>query len=90
MTKQKPLTEILAGWDDFERPQDGQVFEHYKGGRYEIVATGFLEDSETPCVVYRSLEKHIVWVRTAKNFLESIEYNGETRARFRLADKQDR
>lgn len=87
MSKQKPLNEILASWDDFTRPRDGQVFQHYKGGLYEIVATGFLENTEEPCVVYRSLEKSIVWVRTAKNFLESVEHNGVTTARFTKLDK---
>lgn len=82
MTKQKPLEAILAGWDGLERPKDGDIYQHYKGGRYEIVATGFLEDTEAPCVVYRSLEKHVVWVRTAKNFLENVEYNGKITPRF--------
>lgn len=84
MTKQKSIDEILSGWDKFDRPQPGQVFKHYKGGEYEIIATGFLEDSEAPCVVYRSLLKNITWVRTAKNFLEEIEYDGVTRPRFKL------
>jgi hypothetical protein len=82
MSKQKPIEEILASWDDFERPSAGDTYRHYKGGLYIIVATGFLEDTETPCVVYRSLEKNIVWVRTAKNFLEEIEFQGEKRSRF--------
>ncbi len=82
MTKHKPLEDILVGWHGLERPKDGDQYQHYKGGRYEIVATGFLEDSEAPCVVYRSLEKHIVWVRTAKNFLETVEYDGNTVPRF--------
>lgn len=82
MTKQKSIEEILAGWDGLERPEDGAIYQHYKGGRYEIVATGFLEDTETPCVVYRSLKKDIVWVRTAKNFLENVEHDGETVPRF--------
>lgn len=82
MTKHKLVEDILAGWDDFERPKNGQIFEHYKGGRYEIIATGFLEDAEAPCVVYRSLGKDIVWVRTAKNFLEQIEHNGHICQRF--------
>jgi hypothetical protein len=82
MTKQKPIEQIEAGWSLVERPRNGQVFEHYKGGRYEIVATGYLEDTEAPCVIYRSLEKNIVWVRTAKNFLEEMEYKGVKRARF--------
>jgi hypothetical protein len=82
MSKQKPLEDILAGWDGLERPKDGDHYRHYKGGRYEIVSTGFLEDAEVPCVVYRSLEKDIVWVRTAKNFLESVEFECKTTPRF--------
>lgn len=85
MSKQKSIEEILAGWQDFDRPIDSDMYQHYKGGYYEIVATGFLEDSETPCVIYRSLEKNIVWVRTAQNFLESVEYNGRTMPRFSKA-----
>lgn len=84
MTKQKSLGVITAGWDDFDRPKDGQIFQHYKGGEYEIVATGFLEDSEAPCVVYHSLLKNIVWVRSAKNFFESVEYKGKVQPRFKL------
>lgn len=83
MTKQKPIEEIILGWENLSRPLDGRIYLHYKGGKYEIVATGFLEDSEAPCVVYRSLEKNIVWVRTAKNFLENVEHDGKIQPRFR-------
>jgi hypothetical protein len=82
MSKQKTIEQILAGWDDFERPKDGAQYQHYKGGKYKIVATGFFEDSETPCVVYRSLKKDITWVRSAKNFLEHIEHGGRRIPRF--------
>ncbi len=82
MTKQKSIDEIEAGWQGLDRPRDGQLYQHYKGGKYEIVSTGFLEDSEAPCVVYRSIEKNIVWVRTAKNFLEDIEHKGKLLSRF--------
>lgn len=82
MSKQLSINKVQAGWISFERPTDGQRFLHYKGGEYEIVATGFLEDSESPCVVYRSIEKNIVWVRTAQNFLENVEHNGLIVARF--------
>ncbi|MFI5270566.1 MAG: DUF1653 domain-containing protein [Candidatus Saccharimonadales bacterium] len=87
MSNKKPLDEIIAGWEGQIRPKDGQIFQHYKGGKYEIVATGFLEDSEVPCVVYRSLEKNIVWVRTAKNFLENVENEGNIRPRFKLVQE---
>lgn len=83
MNKQRSFEDIEAGWDGLDRPQDGQIYRHYKGGEYEIVATGFLEDSETPCVVYRSLSKNIVWVRTARNFLESVEHKGVSTPRFK-------
>ena len=83
MTKQKSITEILAGWDGLDRPKSGQIFQHYKGGKYEIIATGFLEDTEAPCVIYRSVEKDIVWVRTAKNFSEPVEHSGIIQPRFR-------
>ncbi len=87
MTKQKSIDEIKSAWNDFDRPKNGQIFQHYKGGTYEVVATGFLEDTEAPCVIYRSLEKNIVWVRTAKNFLEQVEYKGITQPRFELVKR---
>lgn len=86
MTKQKSTEEIQTAWDDFMRPKDGELFQHYKGGKYEIVATGFLEDTESPCVVYRSVEKKMVWVRTAKNFLEDIEHGGVIQPRFKRVE----
>lgn len=86
MTKQKPIEDILAGWNDFSRPQPGARYCHYKGGLYEIITTGFLEDTEAPCVVYRSIEKNIVWVRTAKNFFETIEYGDTSTQRFKPVD----
>lgn len=82
MSKSKPLEEILDSWKEFARPKDGQRFLHYKGGTYEVVATGFIENTELPCVVYRSLEKNIVWVRTAENFFELVDDNGVEKPRF--------
>lgn len=78
----KSTEEIQAGWTGYVRPQDGQVYQHYKGGKYEIVATGFFEDSLVPCVVYRTVEKGIVWVRSAADFSETVEVGGVSRPRF--------
>lgn len=82
MSKHKPLEDIVVGWKKFTRPTVGQMFRHYKGSIYEIVTTGFLEDSGEPCVIYRSLENEIVWVRTAKNFFETVDYQGKQQPRF--------
>ena len=83
----KTTADMQSEWNAFERPKDGQLFRHYKGGEYEIVATGFLENTETPCVVYRSLLKDIVWVRSAENFLEDITHEGVRQPRFCLIQK---
>jgi hypothetical protein len=82
MSKQKSIEQIQAGWENFERPADGDRYRHYKGGEYEIVATGFLEATTTPCVAYRSVEDNIVWMRSARNFLEPVEHDGQTVPRF--------
>ncbi|HEX8390554.1 MAG TPA: DUF1653 domain-containing protein, partial [Candidatus Saccharimonadales bacterium] len=57
-------------------------YRHYRGGEYVITATGFIEETEAPAVVYRSLTDDTVWVRTAENFFESVEQDGEAVARF--------
>ena len=82
MGKSKPITEILAGWANYERPADGTRYRHYKGGEYEIVTTGFLEKEEVPAVVYRSLEKDIVWVRSAEDFFAIVQNGYHQQPRF--------
>lgn len=45
-------------------PQPGEHYEHYKGGRYEVLAVGRLsEQRDQICVVYRSLERGHIWIR---------------------------
>jgi hypothetical protein len=85
MPPKKDLTQLEAAWNTFERPKDGQHFKHYKGGDYMIVATGFLEETETPCVIYRSTANGTVWVRTAQNFLELVTHDGIEQPRFSVA-----
>lgn len=51
MSGHKSKDELDTDWKEFDRPEDGQVYKHYKGGKYEVVTTGFLEDGETPCVI---------------------------------------
>lgn len=84
MSDQATNDEILDRWSEFARPADGQQYRHYKGGEYEVAATGFLEDSLTPCVVYRSLETGIVWVRSADDFLGVVTLENGQQPRFQL------
>lgn len=82
MEKSKSIDEILSGWSVYNRPKNGDIFRHYKGGEYEIVETGFLENGGEPAVIYRSLDKGIVWIRTAENFYETVIENDIELPRF--------
>jgi len=56
-------------------PQPGDVYLHYKGGRYTIVARSLMEDTLTPLVTYQSQLKGTYWTRTESNFSETVEAN---------------
>lgn len=60
----------------------GDRFTHYKGGEYEIVAVALAEDTLTPLVIYRSLEKGTIWARTFSNWSEEVEFEGRRVKRF--------
>lgn len=54
----------------------GNVWQHYKGGRYEIVCVAKIEANLEECVVYRSLTDHGAWVRSKSGFLEKLPTGG--------------
>ena len=60
------------------------IYEHYKGGRYEVIGIG-LTESEKPVVIYKALyqnELSELWTRTLETFEEIIEVDGKTMPRF--------
>ena len=60
----------------------GQRYRHFKGGEYEIVAMALQEDTLLPVVVYRSLSKGLIWVRTVEDFMQVIDRDVYTGPRF--------
>ncbi len=66
----------------------GELFQHYKGKRYKILAVGRHSEDLEPYVVYQgqylceSFGDKPVWVRPLKMFFESVEYNGQQMQRF--------
>ncbi|MEO5690887.1 MAG: DUF1653 domain-containing protein [Candidatus Saccharimonadales bacterium] len=82
MTKHKTINDIVSGWNEYKRPEIGDMFKHYKGDIYEIVTTGFIETTLVACVVYRSTTTHVVWVRTAQDFFETVKHAKQTVPRF--------
>jgi hypothetical protein len=61
----------------------GQIYRHYKGGYYCVVAVSLKEDTLEPLVTYHSNLTDTDWTRTLQNFTEMVELpNGERIKRF--------
>jgi hypothetical protein len=57
-------------------PAKGELWKHYKGGLYMIVAIGRDEPTLEDVVVYASLKDDSVWVRSMTAFKGSVDENG--------------
>lgn len=55
----------------------GQVYRHYKGGLYVIVAVSIKEDTLEPMVTYRSNKRGTCWARTLANFSDKVGHSAE-------------
>lgn len=65
----------------------GQLYYHYKNPKklYVVEFVGLLEETEEPCVAYRSLYgQGLLWIRSVKDFLSKIEINKRIVSRFSL------
>jgi len=70
----------------------GQIWQHYKGGQYKIIALAKYEDNLVDCVVYEAQHENPTyknWIRTKENFLEKINYDGKEIQRFALIKNPD-
>lgn len=69
-------------------PKAGDIYKHFKGNQYKIIALGKHSETEEDCVVYKALYgKHLVWIRPLKMFLEEVEVEAKKVPRFRLVEK---
>jgi len=60
-------------------------YRHYKGGEYEVVGVVRHSESLEPLVLYRPLYGNSgSWVRPFAMFLEPVEHQGKSQARFSL------
>jgi hypothetical protein len=68
-------------------PLPNEIWNHYKGGVYEIVSLAKHTETEESMVVYRSVPFGTVYVRPLKMWEENVEgINGKTVARFQKYD----
>ena len=62
-------------------PLPGQIYEHYKGGTYEIISLATHTETQEKMVVYKSLNFGSIYVRPLDIF--SSDVNADTK-RFKL------
>lgn len=61
------------------------IYQHYKGGEYQLIDKAIDEKSNKEMVVYKSLKDKKIWVREKSNFLEMVKKDkGEEQERFKF------
>lgn len=59
------------------------IYEHYKGGKYEVIGVGKNSETLEEFVVYRALYgKKDLWIRPLEMFLEEVEIDDIKKPRF--------
>lgn len=65
------------------------LYEHFKGGLYQLVSIARHSENEELMVVYRALYGDAgFWVRPLSMFIEEIDCDGELRPRFKRLESQ--
>lgn len=57
-------------------PASGELWKHYKGGLYRIVAVGKYEPTMEPVAIYKALKDGEIWVRPMPQFMGCLDENG--------------
>lgn len=68
------------------------IYEHYKGGRYQVHCVAKWEEDLRPVVVYEALYANPegpYFVRPLDVFTEEVEVDGQKRPRYRLIESSD-
>ena len=64
------------------------VYEHYKGGKYEVIGVARHSETMEQLVVYKHLDDEGgLWVRPLAMFAELVEKDGKKVPRFRSVRK---
>lgn len=76
MTKEQALLDI-----DASGIKSGQLWRHYKGNVYCIIATALDENTLVPLVIYQSADnkRDVVWSRPMAKFVSTVEGTVEHR-----------
>ncbi len=65
----------------------GDVFRHFKGNVYKVIALARDCEDLSEVVVYQNVDKLDTWVRPLDNFLETVTRDGKSFKRFEKIDE---
>ena len=73
-----------------EKLQEG-IYQHYKGGKYELLFVAEQTETKEAMVIYRSLKDNKVWSRPLTNWQEKVEQEEKECDRFvRIEDVKEK
>ena len=68
----------------------GNVYCHYKGGTYKVIAIGKHSESLEELVVYQALYgDNQIWCRPLSMWNDIVEFNGKELKRFELTEENN-
>lgn len=67
-------------------PELGDIFQHYKGGKYTYLGSATLESDGTPLTLYKNEGTQKIYARPSVEFFEKVDVNGVNRQRFSLVE----
>lgn len=84
---------VIAQEYVMQEMQANDIYEHYKGKRYQIVGVARYSEDLSEMVVYRALydcpgfDNNQLWVRPKAMFCENVVIDGVTMPRFKKVQK---
>ena len=65
----------------------GAIYEHYKGGIYQVLYEAINSENQEHLVIYKNLNDDILWARPKHMFLENIVLDGKETERFKKIEQ---
>lgn len=54
-------------------PQAGEIYMHFKGKRYEIIAIAYHTETEEPLVIYKRCDEERISARPLEMFMSEVD-----------------
>ncbi len=79
----KYMQKDLPPWSEIAKAIQPGIYEHFKGGRYQVLGVARHSETLAELVVYRHDGSEDVWVRPVAMWSEAVSRDGYQGPRFR-------